>query len=101
MKENADIEIRRTMESMDGLDRAKPRPFFYGRLKSRMDQQTGTAHSIIYRWKYQTAAAILILLMNFTVIYHSFQDESIPYDEMDHLVEEYGMNTSYYDLTEE
>ncbi|MDZ7606161.1 MAG: hypothetical protein U5K79_11375 [Cyclobacteriaceae bacterium] len=59
-------EVRKTMTSLDGLTSASPRPFFYTRLKARMESSEPSTEKV-FAWKpaYQrvTIGVVVILLV--------------------------------------
>ena len=63
---NIDDEVRRTLASLDGLTGAYPRPFFYTRLRARMDASEPSTEKV-FTWKpaYQrvTLGVVVILLV--------------------------------------
>ncbi|MEQ9219498.1 MAG: hypothetical protein RLO17_15710 [Cyclobacteriaceae bacterium] len=54
---NIEEEIRKTMESLDSVQRADPGPYFYTRLSVRMDTRP-----MPLRWYWKVAAGILLVL---------------------------------------
>jgi hypothetical protein len=59
-------EVRKTLSSLDGLTSASPRPFFYTRLRARMESAEPSTEKV-FTWKpaYQRVAigAVAILLV--------------------------------------
>lgn len=71
MKKEYDIEdeINRTMNSLDDLDHADPGPYFYTRLKARMDRENEgeTIQTWVYSWKF--GLAVILLLLNVGILF--------------------------------
>ena len=87
------------MESLDGLQKANPNPFFYGRLENRLHNRE--KEETIFSWNLavKIAASLIIIALNAYVVVSTFSSEE--QDEIEYLVEEYGVSNSIYDLTEE
>jgi hypothetical protein len=69
MKETPDMEqrIEKALESLDGIQRATPQPYFYTRLKARLDRKERDWAGItgfISRPAYALAMICLVLLIN-------------------------------------
>lgn len=68
---NIDEEVRKTLESLDGIISAAPRPFFYTRLKAKMESsKSETGKVFTMRPAYQRMAlgiaAVLLVFNIFT-----------------------------------
>lgn len=64
---NYEEEITRTINSFDGVKKAEPSPFFYTRLKARMDSRKEERQwSFPFIWK---AALVMLLLANGLTFY--------------------------------
>jgi len=69
MKRIPDIEerLQKTLDSLDGIQRATPRPYFYTRLKARIDKEekgwSGVA-GLISRPAFAMAIVAVILFVN-------------------------------------
>ena len=99
MNKRIEQEVNKTMESLDGLERANPRSFFYGRLENRMKQSAGKETFFSWDLSLKIAASLIIIALNAYVVVSSFQSDE--QDEIEYLVEEYSVSSSIYDLTEE
>jgi hypothetical protein len=71
-------EINATLDALDGVKRAKPRPFFYGRLLSRMEnsreESSGWSVGIVMP-KMAWAVGMCILLLNVSaIIYNQYRN---------------------------
>lgn len=67
--ENArDAFVDRVLNSLDGMERAQPQPWFYTRLKTRLSKEETTAWEYISRLLSRPVVAVtslcLVLLMN-------------------------------------
>lgn len=79
MKNEKDIhsEVEKTMQSLDGLERASTDDYFYSRLEARLESRKETEPHLVWG----IAAAMIIILMNvLSVIYYA--DSSIPANEI-------------------
>ncbi|MEO7312731.1 MAG: hypothetical protein ABIX01_20275 [Chitinophagaceae bacterium] len=62
-------EIEAALNSLDGAERAEASPFFYTRLKARMDKKNGASGIAGIRWlKPSLAFAVLALLVAMNVL---------------------------------
>lgn len=67
-----DQKISSILNSLDGIERATPRPFFYTRLRARMDSATDMAERVLHfisRPAIGIAAIFLIIVINAFAIY--------------------------------
>jgi Na+/proline symporter len=81
MKETPDMEkrIETAIESLDGIQRATPQPYFYTRLKARLDRKERDWAGItgfISRPAYALAMICLVLLINTWAVMNSSNDSS-------------------------
>ena len=96
---NIDEKINETLNSLEGISRAEPKPFFYTRLKAKMEAQLQTSNSAMVR---RLKPALLIpmlacsLLLSvasvYTVLNYDTQDSSL--SGRDAFIQEYGLNES-------
>lgn len=86
-------EVDKTLGSLDGLDRAKAKPFFYTRLTARMEREV--VKEPVMRWQWAIATLIIIMVLN-GLSYLSFWPSSAEEDEIEWLAEEYSVE--YQDL---
>lgn len=74
-------EVRKTLSSLDGLTGASPRPFFYTRLKARMERFEKTPEKVLsLRPAYQRIAlGVVAVLVVFNIFTASliFRSESV------------------------
>lgn len=72
-REQFSEEIKQTMDSLDDLSRATPGPFFYTRLKARMESEImDRGAASLYSWflqpRWSLAWVTLLLLLNLGAI---------------------------------
>jgi hypothetical protein len=84
-EQNNSKKIEDVLESLGGMSRAKAPDFFYTRLKARMDGEMELAGGPIGRLLTRPALAltlaVIILVMNITVIMQLWnQDNTLPVD---------------------
>ncbi len=69
---NKEQKISSILDSLDGIERAAPRPFFYTRLRARMENATDMAERVLHfisRPAVGIAAVLLIIVINAFAIY--------------------------------
>jgi len=88
---NIDDEIERTLQSLEGIKPAEPKPFFYTRLQARMESEFEAKTGFRWRPAYAYAALALIITLNAVTIY-KVTHRSSGGANAEQLVEEYGMN---------
>lgn len=74
MYENLNKKIDEAMQSLDGLEKASPRPFFFTRLEARMQKQNSrweALSSFLSKPAIAIACICLIILINAAVILSS------------------------------
>ena len=76
MKQIPDMEnkLENALESLDGIQRATPPPYFYTRLKAKMarqDREWGGIVSVISKPVFAIAVACAVLLVNSWVFYRA------------------------------
>ena len=71
-KPNIEKKIEETLSSLDDMDRASPRPFFFNRLQARLKENTWNGWEnigfFLTRPVVATAAAFLIIALNLVLI---------------------------------
>lgn len=87
-----DEEIERTLQSLEGIQPAGPKPFFYTRLQARMEQKK--VEKTVWQWRpaYAYTALGLVLLLNFATIYTLTHTSTKPQSTAESFVNEYGLN---------
>lgn len=86
-------EVDKTLDSLDRLNRAEVKPFFYTRLIARMDK--GEEREPKFRWQWALATLIIIMVVN-GFSYLNFWPSVAEEDEIEWLAEEYSLE--YQDL---
>lgn len=69
---NKDQKIEAILNSLEGMDRASPGPFFYTRLRARMENAAGLTDKILFyitRPAVGIAAVLLIIVINAVAIF--------------------------------
>src|SRR5690349_13143052 len=107
MKKNESIEFRvqETMNSLDGLQKAGPGPFFYTRVMARLESEEKnlweTVTSYITRPLVIASVISFVLLLNVAVVFRQAADTGDLADQQDiSLVDEYTIaSTSFYDYS--
>jgi hypothetical protein len=74
MNENLNRKIDKAMQSLDGIEKASPRPFFFTRLEARMQKQKSrweALSSFLTKPAIAIACICLIIIINAAVILSS------------------------------
>jgi hypothetical protein len=93
-----DKQIAETLNSLDGINRAEPKPFFFTRLEARMENEMGVSTHVTNKLKMALLAPILAcsLLLSvasvYTVLNYNSQDSSLSSKQA--FIQEYGLNKS-------
>lgn len=90
---NNEEEVERTLQSLEGIKRAEPNPFFYTRLQARMEQKFVKKTGWQWRPVYVYAALGLVLLLNFATIYTLTHTTTKKASAGDSFANEYGLNS--------
>lgn len=72
MDEKLNRKIEKVMESLDGIEKASPKPFFFTRLEARMQKEKSkweTLSSFVGRPLVAFACICLIIIINAAVIF--------------------------------
>jgi hypothetical protein len=76
---NMENEIEQTLHSLDGMSAAEPNPFFYTRLKARMEKELLTPRKV-FGWQVKPIYAIstlsIILILNAITIFTASNQNS-------------------------
>src|SRR2546428_14154776 len=99
MDKNAlDNKIKNTLASLDGIERASPGPFFFTRLKVRMEHRTRNLWeemgSFLTKPVVALAGILVIVIVNLTVIYSNNEPAVIEPGQS-----EYAANDEYVQLS--
>ncbi len=95
--------VEETLNSLDGLQKATPGPFFYTRVMARLEEEPQNLWESITLFltrPYVIASVIsFILLLNATAIFRSDAQETYSQEAIS-MVDEYKIaSTSFYDYT--
>ena len=101
-KPNIEKKIEETLSSLDNMNRASPRPFFFNRLQARLKENTWNRWEnigfFLARPAVATAAAFLIIALNLVLILRN-SEPAIPIADQEEqaLSDEYSLtvNTIY------
>jgi hypothetical protein len=96
-----DKRVEETLDSLDGLSRAKANPFLFTRVEARLNQsgKTGWEQLTAYIARPAVALAMLcmVILSNAVVMYSRSAKEEVPEQQLA-LTEEYNMTvTAFYE----
>lgn len=99
-KEN---KIQSVLDSLEGMERAVPKAFFYTRLRARMEKQGGVLDKILYyitRPAVGIAAALLIIVINTVamVMAAPAHDQNATTTEIASVDEYSQANLSFFDV---
>ncbi|MEL7002775.1 MAG: hypothetical protein AAFN93_08590 [Bacteroidota bacterium] len=92
-KRKLEDEVDKTLTSLDNVDRAKVKPFFYTRLSTKLTNEKVVNAG--FRWQWAAAIIAFVLALN-TYSFLSFWPSSTAEDEVEWLADEYGIG--YQDL---
>lgn len=94
---NIDKKIEETLNSLEGINRAEPKPFFYTRLKARMENEVSVSAYAARKLKStllvpMLACSLLLSVASvFTALnYDNGSSTSLSSEEV--FVQEYGLN---------
>lgn len=93
---NIDKKIEETLNSLDGVNRAEPQPFFYTRLKARMENEAGVSAYAVRKLKPallipMLACSLLLSVASvYTVMSYDTQDSSL--SSRENFIQEYSLN---------
>ena len=77
-EDNSNQFLDRVLSSLDGMERARPQPWFYTRLKARLQKEDSTAWERISRLVSRPSVAIaslcMVLLLNVFFLLQSDQE---------------------------
>jgi hypothetical protein len=73
-KQRTELQVEEILDSLSGMERAEPRPFFYTRLQARLAAETdpsawGRAMAFLSRPAVSMATLILFLLVNGVILF--------------------------------
>lgn len=110
-KDHIQKEVEKTMQALDGLERAETDAFFYSRLTAKLEHRHQPEFSPKMEWSFgfafSVAALLLIMALNITFIssyQQSVDEQEASYGEeqlMEELAYDYqAFNMSYYENIE-
>ena len=106
-KNFSDQELEVILNSLDGVQKASPEPFFYTRLMSRMQstEDNGWVRVLkfVSRPAFALGTAVVFLLINGYILFSQYNSTTEPADESTQAlaVEYTSLTTSFYDNNEE
>ncbi|OIN59163.1 hypothetical protein [Arsenicibacter rosenii] len=90
-------EIEKTLHSLDGIERAEPKPFLYTRIQGRIERRRADTYSRIWQLKpaYVIASVALLIVLNVAAILvynrsHRQSDTARP--SIDAMASDYGLS---------
>ncbi|MEM1406552.1 MAG: hypothetical protein AAGG59_07245 [Bacteroidota bacterium] len=100
MNDKLKREVDKTMGSLDGVTKLKTSPYFYARLKARMEQETSWTAS----WKWSLAGTMVVIILNVVVMLNYSYSRVSEEEVIEQLAIEYsseGPSIYNNDLTDE
>jgi hypothetical protein len=98
MNKNLQEEIQKTMESIEGLERAKANPYMFQRVHARIEEEANERLPIL-KVNYVVALLIIIFLNVLTLAYFykdaSNVKNSVKSESIQSISKEYNINTVY------
>lgn len=87
-------EVEQTLRSLEGIQRAEPRPFFYTRLRAKLDGQQAEVRPIgwMSRPAYALLALALVLGLNLLTVSLLSQKSQQRFDQVE-FADVYGLRT--------
>jgi hypothetical protein len=102
---NIELEIDRVMQSLDNVSSAQPGPFFYARLRNRLENKHQTSWDKVARFITNPAFAVatiaLVLSLDGFLLYNT-AEQSVPVSDNSvsaQYLEFYDTNQDFYTLT--
>ena len=102
-KEDIDKKVADALSSLDDVERAEVSPFFYTRLKARMQKEEKGFWSLFINPQFSMAVAGVFLLfcLNFYMMINYKGTNGIQEDEVSALISDYQIDADYiYELNE-
>ena len=107
MKSNQEEDIEKkvadTLSSLDNVERARVNPFFFARMKAKMQAEKGGFGSLFVSPQFSMAVAsvILLLCLNFYIMISYEVDNSTQPDEVSAFIDGYQIEIgTVYELNE-
>ena len=97
--EKIDQEIKDTLQVLDDINKASPKPFFYTRLEARIQRRYSPATTWSLRPAVIWSGIVLIVLLNITVAinYSKKANDSVNEQNAGAFANEYGLNIDALD----
>ena len=102
-QEDIDKKIAKTLSSLDDVERAKANPFFYTRLKAKMEEEKRGFWALftIPQFSMAVASVFLLLCLNFYLMINYELNASTQTDEVSTFISDYQINVGdIYELNE-
>lgn len=102
-KKDIDKKVADTLSSLDDVERAEVSPFFYTRLKARMQKEEKGFWSLFINPQFSMAVAGVFLLfcLNFYMMINYEGTNGIKEDEVSAFISDYQIDADYiYELNE-
>lgn len=102
-KEDIDKKVADALSSLDDVERAEVSPFFYTRLKARMQKEEKGFWSLFINPQFSMAVAGVFLLfcLNFYMMINYKSTNGIKEDEVSAFISDYQIDADYiYELNE-
>ncbi|HYC28362.1 MAG TPA: hypothetical protein VEB42_06085 [Chitinophagaceae bacterium] len=97
-KNRIDKLVEETLESLEGMNRAKANPFLFTRVEARLKQQGKSGWEQLTAYVSKPAFALAMLCMvifsNAVVMYRQSAKEEVPEQQQVALTEEYNITTT-------
>jgi hypothetical protein len=90
-------EVEKTLNSLDGIKRAEPKPFFYTRLQARMEQQlqSKVSGSWSVRPVYAFATLAIVFMINIaTIVTFTKSNHQPQQNEIESFAKIYGLDNN-------
>lgn len=103
----SDIDLDKMLDSLEGLKKAEPAPFFFTRLQARMagpeDTLLQKLMMFVTRPAFAMCTGILILLLNGYFLFNTLQAKDVQQEESTQMlaVEYSSLNAPFDETTEE
>ncbi len=99
MQKNINHKIQKALDSLDGMDKASVKPFFFARLEARMNSEKsiwGNVSSFVARPAIAFACICFIIMVNAAVIFSSAKSNAVSSSQNDEIatVDEYSQVSS-------
>ncbi|MBL3656451.1 hypothetical protein [Fulvivirga sediminis] len=92
-RNDLDNEVEKILHSLDGVERARLSPFFYTKVKTRLQTRVEKVDRVAWTWA--LTAMVVLLVLNVLVMIKEDLRSNDDYgtDDIEFLTEEYSVNT--------